>query len=109
MVPRRWMYCSQYVLRFADQHRTIRVVERRVARRPDERGDALGPLMPHDEQLDRIRVLGEEIQGAAVDGHGAHVQVGVALLPLGEAAVKLRPRQPVAVGDGIAVVNVGEA
>ena len=53
--------------------------------------------------------LREEIQGAPVGGHGAHVEVGVALLPLGEAAVKLGPRQPVAVGDGIAVVNVGEA
>ena len=38
-----------------------------------------------------------------------HVEVGVALLPLGEAAVKLSLRQPVTVGDGVAVVNVGEA
>src|SRR4029078_6985284 len=96
MSPKRWMCSSQYVLGFADQHRTLGVVERRVARRADERGDALGLLMPPYQQLDRPRVLREKFQGAAVDGHGAHVEVGVALLPLGEAAVKLRPRQPVA-------------
>ena len=103
------MYCSQYVLRFADQHRTIGVVERRVARRADERGDSVGPLVSHDQQLDRACVLGEVVQGAAVDGHRTHVEVGIALPPLGEASVKLGRPQPVTVGHGVAVVNVGEA
>ncbi len=69
----------------------------------------MGPLASHDQQLDRARVLDEKVQGAVVDGHRTHVEVGIALLPLGEASVKLSRPQPVTVGHGVAVVNVGEA
>ena len=64
--------------------------------------------MSHYEQLDRARIFGEEIQGAAVAGYRPHVEIGVALLPLGETAVKLGLGEPVAVGDSMAVVDVGE-
>ena len=109
MLPKPRMYCSQYVLRFTDQHRTLRILQRRQARWPHERSNAPRPLVPDDEQLNRTRILGKKVQGIAVDGGRAHVKIGVALLPLGEAAVQLRAREPIAFGDSVAVMNVSEA
>jgi hypothetical protein len=54
-----------------------------VPGRADQLGDA-GPLASDDQQLIE-RVLGEEVQGATVHGHRVHIDLGVALLPLGEA------------------------
>src|SRR5690348_4739957 len=101
------MYCSQYVLWFADQHGTFGVLQRCQARRPHQRSNSLSPLMANDEELNGARVLGEKIQGVAIDRGSVHVDIWIALLPLREATVELRPRKTIAVGHSVTVMNIG--
>src|SRR6476620_3714005 len=82
------------------------MVQRRGPGRTDQFPDSVGAFPAYDEQLDRVRILGEVGPAVAMDGGRSHVHVGVAALPLRQAAVDLGLRQLLAVRSGEVVMNV---
>ena len=70
--------CSQYVLRFADQDRTVGAAKRSATRGPQQFCDPVSAVMRYDEKLNRLSLFGEVVQAVAVDGDGLDLEIGVA-------------------------------
>jgi hypothetical protein len=77
------------VLVINDQHRTIRVMQRCVARRPEQLLHFSTIACTRHNHLNRSGVLGQVVDDAAVHHHRLHVLVRKMTGPLSEPAVKL--------------------
>ena len=62
----------------------------------------------HHDQLNVCRILGQIVDGAAVNCHRAQVKIAIASPPASQAVIKVCPYPAISLGCGADVMDVGE-